>query len=207
MAGWSAGEEIVLQAVASGSLRGVILRPTCVFGPGDRVLADSRAANLAPFIIGKGDAMLDWVDVWSVAWAHRLALLSTAIAPCVAAGQRYNVGCGVPLSYRGFLGDTDAQLGWWGHPPPRHLPLRVVQALAWVNEMVSEWLGIVPLDSGLSRMSIAFTQRSWTVDIAATRRDIGYEPLFATTADAIARCVDLFRARVGNDRAVGKKEL
>ncbi|KAI0059541.1 C-3 sterol dehydrogenase [Artomyces pyxidatus] len=70
-------EELVLAANGSGGLLTVALRPSGIFGPGDRQAVEGIAKVLeegkAHFQIGDNTNLFDWTYVGNVAYAHILA--------------------------------------------------------------------------------------------------------------------------------------
>eukprot|EP00282_Hemiselmis_andersenii_P003636 CAMPEP_0114121724 /NCGR_PEP_ID=MMETSP0043_2-20121206/7325_1 /TAXON_ID=464988 /ORGANISM="Hemiselmis andersenii, Strain CCMP644" /LENGTH=273 /DNA_ID=CAMNT_0001214413 /DNA_START=44 /DNA_END=861 /DNA_ORIENTATION=+ len=73
----AAAEEIAMSAGKSGKMKVCSVRPTAVFGVGDKILCDSllQGGDNNNYI-GSGMAEFDWVDSASVARCHALALRS-----------------------------------------------------------------------------------------------------------------------------------
>lgn len=160
----------------------VILRPKAIFGPGDttllpRLLSAARRGKLP--CIGAGDNLVDLTYVDNVVHALLLAL----DAPH-ASGRIYTITNGehVPLwplvrSLLQRLGIADRL---------RRVPYRVVYGMAAAMELRARLLGGEPL---LTRYTAAILGRTQTYDIAAARRDLGYEPA-VSVAEGVERTLE-----------------
>lgn len=65
-------EKLIIQANNSTTLATAVLRPSAVFGRGDKNIADHYMANLSNFYLGEGTCLVDFVHVGSVAQGHLL---------------------------------------------------------------------------------------------------------------------------------------
>ncbi|KJE91194.1 3-beta-hydroxysteroid dehydrogenase [Capsaspora owczarzaki ATCC 30864] len=173
----AAAERIVLKA-NTPSFATCILRPSAVFGLGDKVLLDMLVRGQTPVYLGKGNELLDYVHGDSVAQGHVLA--SERLAPgSKAAGQIYHICTGKPVMYRKFNGDGtgDKTLSHWGYKHPSSLPLPIATTMARLNEFVHSVTGSAPFGLALSLTAIDYTQRTYWFSVEKARRDLGYDPL------------------------------
>ena len=89
-------EEIALIANVPG-LSVCALRPSGIFGPGDRLavpaIASRAKAGKMKYMIGDGSNMFDWTYVDNVAHAHILADVALQMAGSPAAGQAFFITC------------------------------------------------------------------------------------------------------------------
>lgn len=153
----------------------VTLRPKAIFGPGDRALlprlvAAARAGRLPQ--VGAGRNLIDITYVENVAHAIALALESHA-----AIGKVYHITNDEHVPLWPLIRDVLRQLGINDHL--RAVPLPVVLALAGAMEARAVLTGREPL---LTRYTAAILGRTQTYDIAAARRDLGYQPLVSVAA-------------------------
>jgi len=167
-------ERLVL-AANGPNLATVALRPHLVWGPGDnhlvpRLLARARAGTLRR--VGPGTNRVDSTYIDNAADAHLLA--ADRLAPgSPVAGKAYFVTNGEPLP----LGDlVDRILAAAGLPKcTRSVSPGTAYAAGWVFETVHRLLG----SDGEPRMTRFLAREMSTAhwfDIAAARRDLGYEP-------------------------------
>jgi nucleoside-diphosphate-sugar epimerase len=161
------GEDLV--NAASSSLETVILRPKAIFGPGDRallprLLATARTGRLP--LIGDGRNLVDLTYVENVVEAMRLAMTADA-----AVGSTYHITNDEhPLLWR-LVRHILQELKL---PPPRwRISLSAALAAAGAMEQVARVTGREPM---LTRYSALILARTQTYNIAAARRDLGYQP-------------------------------
>lgn len=186
------------------SLHTCIIRPTGIYGVGDKRLVDSFLKDKDNFAVAPGTALIDLVYVDSVARGH---LLAAAAMPGVASGQIYHIGNGKPCQYRWFIGygTGDGKTSHWRGPPVSLIPCNLVLLLAFVNEMWAKLFFAPLLSPSLAMETITFTQTSWSFSIDKARRELGYEPfLGGDVPRTIEHIVNTFRPL--NDNS-GKKKL
>lgn len=176
-------------AANGASLRTVALRPHLIWGVGDphlvpRVLERARAGKLR--IIGRGDNRVDLVHVDNAVDAHLLAerALTAPVSP--AAGRPYFITNGEPVLLWEWI---DTLLRGVGLPSvTRRIPLGAALAVGALTEFA--WHAL-PLrgEPPLTRFVAAELAKDHWFNLAAARRDLGYDPrvtMAAGTAELIA---------------------
>jgi nucleoside-diphosphate-sugar epimerase len=168
---------------AAPDVPAVTLRPKAIFGPGDRallprIIAAARAGRLPQ--VGGGHNLVDLTYVENVAHAIELALTAPA-----AVGRTYHITNGEHVHLWGLIRDV---LGRLGVPARlRTVPLPIMLAAATAMEARAAISGREPL---LTRYSVAILARTQTYDIAAARRDLGYQPIFSV-AEGVERTMQV----------------
>lgn len=163
-----AGEEIAMEYFRSGRIRGVVIRPTMIYGPGDqrtlklfRMIAKGRF-----FYVGAGNAYTHWVDVRDLAHAFHLAMDAHDInaEAFLIGGETFN-------TLQETVSEIAAQLGV---PEPKlHLPVAPVMALAHVTQTLCRPIGIEP---PLFPRRVSFFLKNRAYDISKARHMLAYEP-------------------------------
>jgi len=176
-----AGEQIAMEYFAAGRIGGLVLRPTMIYGPGDaRTLKLFRMiAKRRFFYVGRGDALVHWVDVRDLAEAFRLAMMAGDInaEAFLIGGRRY-----MPLieMTREVARQLDVSEPWL------HIPVRPMMLLAHATELVCKPLGVEP---PLFRRRVAFFIKHRAYDISKAQNLLGFVPaqdLAGELADIIA---------------------
>ena len=161
-------EMLASRYFAEGRIRGVSIRPTMIWGPGDtRILKMFRMiAKGRFFYVGKGQALTHWVDVRDLVQAFRLAMEAESLndEAFLVGGARYQ-----PL--REVAEEIARQLGV--RPPRIEIPVGPMMAVADATEAVCKPFGIAP---PLYRRRVAFFVKNRAYDISKARRRLGYEP-------------------------------
>ncbi|XP_038884192.1 3beta-hydroxysteroid-dehydrogenase/decarboxylase-like [Benincasa hispida] len=140
------GEALVLKANGSSGLLTCSLRPSGIFGPGDRLLVPSLVANAragkSKFIIGDGNNAYDFTYVENVAHAHvcaERALASGGIISEKAAGQAYFITNMEPIKFWEFV---SLILDGLGYERPRiKIPACIVMPIAHMVNWTYKLLG------------------------------------------------------------------
>lgn len=162
-----AGEQRAREAFASG-LRGVIVRPTAIYGPGDiRFLKLFRAILSGAFrMFGSGET-----------WYHLVYIddLIDGILLCgereEAVGEVFILGGPRPVTLNELAALVAAAVGV--APPRGHLPLWPLLAASAACEAVCRPLGVEP---PLHRRRAAFFQMNRAFATDKARRLLGYSP-------------------------------
>ncbi len=192
-------EGLVLSANGKQGLLTCAVRPSGIFGPGDRLAIPAFAANARAgklkFIVGDGENMFDWTYVENVAHAHLCA--ERALVPGeiegenVASGKAYFITNLEPIKFWGFVSTIIQGLGY---PKPKyHIPISVILPLAqmvdWVAKQLAP-LGVKPPSNfSAARMRIVTTTRTFNCDRAV--KLLGYKPV-VTLEEGIRRTVESY---------------
>jgi nucleoside-diphosphate-sugar epimerase len=188
------------------TLRTIALRPHLIWGVGDphlvpRVLARARAGRLR--IVGDGQNKVDLVHVENAVDAHLLAeralsgaQLSTLNAQLPAAcGRPYFITNGEPVLLWEWINDLLRALG---EPPvTRRLSLSTASALGAVCETLWRLLP-VNTEPPMTRFIAAELAKDHWFNLAAARRDLGYEPRVTMAEGTAALVASLRAARPAN---------
>ena len=159
---------------SSKDLATCALRPSVIFGPGDRQLIPALHACIGkhetPFVVGDGSNMWDLTFVGNVADAHVLAM-ENLLSTKTAAGQAIFISNEQPVPFRDFC------LAVWngfGHDPPFQItiPLGLAKFAASVAELLT-WLSGYP--STLSRGSVQDACQVRYCNGAKARELLGYK--------------------------------
>ncbi|XP_043807799.1 3beta-hydroxysteroid-dehydrogenase/decarboxylase isoform X2 [Manihot esculenta] len=200
----SEGEAAIIKANGANGLRTCSLRPSSIFGPGDRLFVPSLVAaaraGKSKFIIGDGNNIYDFTYVENVAHAHicaERALASGGEVAEKAAGQAYFITNMEPIKFWEF---TSLVLGGLGYERPRiKIPAFAMMPLAHVVERTYELLGpygmkvpqLIP-----SRIQLLSCSRSFSCSKAKER--LGYTPI-VSLEEGLKRTLESFsHLRAGN---------
>jgi nucleoside-diphosphate-sugar epimerase len=190
-------EALVLDANGREGLLTCAIRPSGIFGPGDRLavpaFASSARAGKLKFIVGDGENMFDWTYVENVAHAHLCA--ERAMVPGefegehVASGKAYFITNREPIRFWEFLTIIITGLGY---PAPKYnLPAKVVIQIAEVVEKVANLLapfGVKPpVNFNPVRLRIVTITRTFNCDRAM--KLLGYKPIVSLD-EGIRRTLD-----------------
>lgn len=163
------GEQVVLDAFRQGIIRGVVIRPAMIYGPGDtRTLKMFKLiARQRFFYVGKGQNLVHFVDVRDLARAFRLAMEHTECN-----GQVYIVAGEKAMPLR-ELAETCARL-LGVSPPWLRLPVKPMQWLGTACEAVCIPFGISP---PIYRRRVDFYTKDRSFDGTRAEQELGYRPL------------------------------
>jgi nucleoside-diphosphate-sugar epimerase len=175
----AAAEQEVLAAHQPGLLHTCSLRPHLIWGPRDRqiiprLLDRARRGKLKR--IGDGTNRVDIIYVENAASAHLLALDRLADA-APAGGRAYFLSQGEPVACWPWI---DEVLSLAGLPPvKKRVPLRAAWYVGILLEGVWKRLGRTD-EPIMTRFLAAQMATDHYFDLAAARRDLGYEPAIST---------------------------
>jgi nucleoside-diphosphate-sugar epimerase len=162
------GEKLFLEYVSSGRISGVVIRPAMIFGPGDtRTLKIfGPVARRRFFFVGKGNALVHFVDVRDLAEAFLLAAQREDLN-----ASSYIIAGETSLPLRQL---TDLVASLMGVPAPWfRLPVKPMQILGTMCETVCTPLKIQP---PIFRRRVDFFTKDRAFDISKARRELGYAP-------------------------------
>ena len=158
----AASERQVREAAAAGRIEGVCLRFGLFHGlyaPSTHAMLDAVRRRALP-LIDHGRAVHSWIDVEDAAMAVVTALER---AP---SGSVFNVVDDEPVSWAAYVAELGRRAG---APPPRSVP-------SWLLRPLLDYLA-------------AFGTVRLPVSNARLRRELGWQPRFATYREALARVV------------------
>ncbi|KAL8952408.1 MAG: hypothetical protein Q9222_001685 [Ikaeria aurantiellina] len=187
----AAAEALVLNA-SSYEMPTCALRPSVVFGPGDRQIIPSLYACIAkgetPFTIGDGLNMWDLTYVDNVADAHVLAVENLLLTK-TAAGQPILISNEQPVPFRDFCLAVWAE---FGHHPPFEVKIPV--ALATIVGRCAEWATwLTGTQSTLSRGSIKDACQVRYCDGVKARYILGYKARIGIEEAIELSCQDFIK--------------
>ncbi len=162
------GENIALDYFRSGRIKGVVIRPAMIYGPGDeRTLKMFRMiAHRRFFFVGPGKALVHFIDVRDLAQAFILAMEKSALN-----GEVYIVAGPRALPLVELVEIIARELGV---PPLRlHLPVRPMQMLGSLCEAVCTPFRIQP---PIFRRRVDFYTKNRAFDCRKAHRDLGFAP-------------------------------
>lgn len=162
------GEKIALEYYRSGRMRGVVIRPAMIYGPGDtrnlklfRMIAKKRF-----FYVGPGRQHVHFIDVRDLARAFTLAMANDGVN-----GEVYIIAGEKAVTLR-EMADLVADL--LGVPKPwLHLPVKPMQWLGSACEAVCTPLHINP---PIFRRRVDFFTKNRHFDASKAARDLGFHP-------------------------------
>ncbi|XP_050125323.1 3beta-hydroxysteroid-dehydrogenase/decarboxylase-like isoform X1 [Malus sylvestris] len=179
------GEELVIKANGVKGLLTCCIRPSSIFGPGDRLLVPSLIVNArtwkSKFIIGDGNNIYDFTYVENVAHAHicaERALASEGKVADKAAGQAYFITNMEPIKFWEFVSLILEGLGY--ERPRIKIPAFVVMPIAHMVELTYKLLGPYGMKVPQltpSRIRLLSCTRSLKCSKAQDR--IGYTPIIS----------------------------
>ena len=189
-------ERLVLAANAPPRLAACSLRPTGIYGPGDRhrieALARLVKSGELALRFGDGTSVSDHVYVDNVAHAHVLAARALRAPGNPVAGQAYFVGDHPTGNFYTFLDTFFAASGT--RIPDRAIPFGLALALGAVTEWTHALLHpILPsFNPMLSRYTVRSVAQDLTFSYARATRDFGYRPIVPLD-EAVRRTVEWVR--------------
>jgi len=162
------GEKIAMEYFRSGRIRGVVIRPAMIYGPGDtrnlkmfRMIARGRF-----FFVGDGSTKVHFVDVRDLARAFILAMEKAHLN-----AEVYLLPGATSVSQKKIAELIAREAGV--KPPWLHLPVKPMQWLGSACEAICRPLGIEP---PIFRRRVDFFTKHREFSGAKARRDLGYEP-------------------------------
>ena len=180
-----AGEQIALDYFSSGAIEGVVIRPGMIYGPGDeRTLKLFRMiARRRFFYVGRGEALVHWVDVRDLARSFFFAMEQSD-----RNGDVYIIAGREAVPLRVMAEEVARQLGV--RPPWLRLPVKPMQWLGSACEIVCRPFGFEP---PIFRRRVDFFTKDRHFSIAKAQRELGFEPrqtLSGEISDILQDCRD-----------------
>jgi nucleoside-diphosphate-sugar epimerase len=179
------GERIARETGERLGIPVTIVRPTGIYGPGDRrLLKLFRGVSRGWFpMLGSGEIYYHLTYIDDLVEGFRLCGEHPA-----AANRTYILGGGEVTTLNDLVARVAAIAGT--RPPRFHLPVWPVWIAGAVCEAVCVPLGLEP---PLYRRRVDFYTKSRAFDISRARREIGYAPA-VTLRDGIGRTLEWYRA-------------
>ena len=178
-------EKEVLKANGDKGLLTCTIRPSAIFGPGDRQLIPGMLEvcerGQHRFQIGNNQSLMDFTYVGNVAYAHVLAAEKLAVSGSGAAGQAFNLTNGTPVPFWDFASKVWAENG---HYMPNSKKIVLSYNASLVIALISETIFSIKelfwdrslLKEGLSRARIKQAMSSRYFNITKAKTILGYEP-------------------------------
>ncbi|XAR68541.1 3-beta-hydroxysteroid-4-alpha-carboxylate 3-dehydrogenase (decarboxylating) [Bertholletia excelsa] len=176
------GEVIVIKANGINGLLTCCIRPSGIFGPGDKFvpsLVSAARAGILKFLVGKGNNMYDFTFVENVAHAHICAERALASGKAVAeraAGQSYFITNLEPIKFWEFVSLILEGLGY--ERPIIKVPVFVIMPIVYLVEWTYKLLakyGMKAPQLTPPRVRLLSCSRTFKCSKAIDR--LGYTPI------------------------------
>ncbi|CAN8284365.1 unnamed protein product [Cochlearia groenlandica] len=191
------GEALIMKANGSNGLLTCCIRPSSIFGPGDKLLVPSLVAaakaGKSKFIIGDGNNLYDFTYVENVAHAHvcaERALASGGEVSTKAAGQAYFITNMEPIKFWEFMSQLLEGLGY--ERPSIKIPAFIMMPIAHLVELAYKMLGPYGMKvPQLTPSRVRLLSCSRTFDSTKAKDRLGYAPV-VPLQEGIRRTIDSF---------------
>ena len=180
-----ASEKVAFDFYASEKIRGVILRPAMIYGPGDTRLGKifRLIKKQKFFYVGKGNALCHFIDVRDLAEAFWQAMQKTELnnEAYLIAGEKI-----IPLQeFCNVVADAlKVQRPWI------HVPLVPMQLLGDLCEFICKPFGIEP---PLYRRRVDFYIKNRSFDTSKAQAQLGFKPARSFT-DEVQNIITEYQA-------------
>lgn len=191
------GEKLVRRSNGKSGLLTCCIRPSSIFGPGDRLLVPSLVtaakAGKSKFIIGDGKNMYDFTFVENVAYGHICAERTLALGgPRAekAGGQAYYITNMEPIRFWEFVSLILQGLGY--ERPRIKIPAEVMMPIAHLVELsykIFSQYGMPVPQLTPSRIRLLTCTR--TFSCARAKEQLGYSPI-VPLKDALKKTIDSY---------------
>ncbi|XP_058781077.1 3beta-hydroxysteroid-dehydrogenase/decarboxylase-like [Vicia villosa] len=205
------GEALVIKANGTGGLLTCCIRPSSIFGPGDKLLVpslvDAARAGKSKFIIGDGNNVYDFTYVENVAHGHICAdraLASEGSVSEKAAGQAYFITNMEPIKFWEFMSLILEGLGY--QRPRIKIPAFVVMPIAHLVELIYRLLGPYGMKVPQltpSRIRLLSCTRSYNSSKAKDR--LGYVPV-VTLQEGLRMTIESYPHLRAENQVTSKRE-
>ncbi|KAI8372353.1 hypothetical protein EDC96DRAFT_542317 [Choanephora cucurbitarum] len=178
-------EKVVLAANGQQGLLTCTIRPSAIFGPGDRQMIPGMLEvcqrGQHRFQIGNNQSLMDFTYVGNVAYAHVLAAEKLAVPDSGAAGQAFNLTNGTPVPFWDFASRIWAVYGAY---MPNNKKIVLSYNASMFIALISESILSIKqlfwdksqLKEGMTRARIKQAMSSRYFNITKARTILGYEP-------------------------------
>ncbi|CAA6671229.1 unnamed protein product [Spirodela intermedia] len=190
------GEKLVIKANGQCGLLSCCIRPSSIFGPGDKLLVPSLVAaakaGKSKFVIGDGNNMYDFTYVENVAHGHICAekALASEENGTKVAGQAYFITNMEPIKFWDFISRIVGELGY--ESPRTKIPISVIMPVAygvdWTYKIFARYGMRVPQLTP-SRIRLLSCNRTFSCSKANTQ--LGYKPI-VSLEEGLKRTIDSY---------------
>jgi len=162
------GEKLVLEYFSSKKIEGIVIRPAMIYGPGDtRLFKIFRMIQKKRFFyVGEGEAWCHFIDVRDLVRAFHLAMQNQKIKNGV-----YLIAGEKPIRLNevvNFIADELKVIRPW-----LHIPLKPMQVLGTLCELVCAPLGIQP---PLYKRRVDFFIKNRSFNTTRAKQELGFIP-------------------------------
>ncbi|RCV44393.1 hypothetical protein SETIT_9G370200v2 [Setaria italica] len=205
-------EKLVMRANGREGLLTCCIRPSSIFGPGDKLLVPSLVAaaraGKSKYIIGDGNNYYDFTYVENVAYGHVCAekTLSSEDGAKIAAGKTYFITNMEPIKFWEFMSLILEGLGY--ERPSVKIPVSVMMPVAhvveWTYKKFAKYGMKVPQ---LTPSRIRLLSCNRTFSCSRAKDQLGYEPL-VSLKDGLKRTVESYpHLQAQNQRSISKASI
>ncbi|MCO6430478.1 MAG: NAD-dependent epimerase/dehydratase family protein [Deltaproteobacteria bacterium] len=161
-------EKLALRTFKEGKIRGVVIRPAMIYGPGDTRLLKlfSMLSKGRFFYVGAGDKYVHFIDVRDLVAAFGRAMELNHLN-----AEVYTIGGKRALPLNEAVEIICEQLGV--RRPWLHLPVKPVQLLGTICEAICTPLRINP---PIYRRRVDFFTKDRHFDCSKARQQLGFQP-------------------------------
>ncbi|KAJ3673193.1 hypothetical protein LUZ60_006567 [Juncus effusus] len=208
------GEKLVIKANGKEGLLTCCIRPSSIFGPGDKLLVPSLVAaakaGKSKYIIGDGNNYYDFTYVENVAHGHICAerTLANESTAKTASGQAYFITNMEPIKFWEFMSLILEGLGY--ERPSIKIPKQVMIPVAHIVEYTYKCLskyGMSVPQLTPSRIRLLTCNR--TFSSAKAKEQLGYEPI-VPLQEGLRRTIESYphlRAQPKLQRSISKASM
>ncbi|CAH1443256.1 unnamed protein product [Lactuca virosa] len=191
------GEALVIKANGMNGLLTCCIRPSSIFGPGDKLLVPTLVAaaraGKSKFMIGDGKNMYDFTYVENVAHAHvcaERALASGGTVSKRAAGEAYFITNMEPIKFWEFMALILSGLGY--ERPQIKIPAFVIMPIAHLVERIYQRLAPYGMKvPQLTPSRIRLLTCNTTFSSLKANDRLGYRPI-VSLQEGVKRTVDSY---------------
>ncbi|KAL6594093.1 hypothetical protein ACP70R_048994 [Stipagrostis hirtigluma subsp. patula] len=209
-------EKLVMRANGREGLLTCCIRPSSIFGPGDKLMVPSlvSAAKAGKskiqnaYIIGDGNNYYDFTYVENVAYGHVCAekTLSSEDGAKIAAGKTYFITNMEPIKFWEFMSLILEGLGY--ERPSIKIPVSVMMPVAhvveWTYKKFAHYGMKVPQ---LTPSRIRLLSCNRTFSCSRARDQLGYEPI-VSLKDGLKRTIESYpHLQAQNQRSISKASV
>uniref|UniRef100_I1PC49 Reticulon-like protein n=1 Tax=Oryza glaberrima TaxID=4538 RepID=I1PC49_ORYGL len=205
-------EKLVMKANGRDGLLTCCIRPSSIFGPGDKLLVPSLVtaarAGKSKYIIGDGSNYYDFTYVENVAYGHVCAekTLSSEDGAKRAAGKTYFITNMEAIKFWEFMSLILEGLGY--ERPSIKIPVSVMMPVAhmveWTYKTFARYGMKIPQ---LTPSRIRLLSCNRTFSCSRAKDQLGYEPI-VSLKDGLKRTIESYpHLQAQNQRSISKASI